>query len=407
MAPAAEPRWTEVADVVARLRKRWKTGRYLQAYAQDEPWQPITFPVKAPTAAALLDEFDRARQWHDRFHRDSRNGDGTHRFAVEHRTVRGRGLGTNVLPSRIRIDSFGQLCALLRTTGDVRAFDTILDLTESRAPSLRPWVTGHPILALEHRDVWPDILSAVDWIAANAGRDVYLRHIDLDGIDTKFVERHQRLLAQLLPYVLPADRIDATQRTFAGRHGLREKPHYTRLRLLSPVPELPAALSEVRVRTEELAAIDLNVRTVFVVENEVSYLAFPGVPDAVAIFGEGFGLATLERVRWLHDKELVYWGDIDTHGFVMLDRLRTGFPTVRSILMDHETLLAHPTQLVKEPEPTNVPLPHLTAAERSLYQDLVEDRFGPAVRLEQERIRFGLVQAALRPWIDPSASGVQ
>lgn len=97
-----------------------------------------------------------------------------------------------------------------------------------------------------------------------------------------------------------------------------------------------------------------------VVENEISYLAFPGVPDAVAIFGEGFGLATLERVRWLHDKELVYWGDIDTHGFVMLDRLRTGFPTVRSILMDHETLLAHPTQLVKEPEPTNVPLPHLT-----------------------------------------------
>ena len=43
-------------------------------------------------------------------------------------------------------------------------------------------------------------------------------------------------------------------------------------------------------------------------------------------------------------------------------------------------------------------LEHLTDAERSLYRDLVEDRYGPSIRLEQERIRFSLVRRALAPW---------
>ncbi len=171
------------------------------------------------------------------------------------------------------------------------------------------------------------------------------------------------------------------------------------MRLLCAVPSFPAAITELRLRTDELATIELPVRTVFVVENEVSYLAFPDVPDAIVVFGEGlFGLATLEALPWLHRKEIVYWGDIDTHGFAILNRLRERFSSVRSILMDRETLLAHDAQRVTEPKPTTEPLLHLTEAERSLYEDLIEDRFGPAVRLEQERIRFSMVRRALAPW---------
>jgi hypothetical protein len=41
-------------------------------------------------------------------------------------------------------------------------------------------------------------------------------------------------------------------------------------------------------------------------------------------------------------------------------------------------------------------LPHLTEAEAALYRDLVEDRYGHHVRLEQERISYACVLAALR-----------
>ena len=90
-------------------------------------------------------------------------------------------------------------------------------------------------------------------------------------------------------------------------------------------------------------------------ENEISYLAFPEVPEALVIFGEGFAATVLDAIPWLGEKHLVYWGDIDTHGFAILDRLRARFGSVTSILMDHTTLLAHPQQLVREDNPTSVP----------------------------------------------------
>ncbi|MTJ80163.1 MAG: hypothetical protein F8N37_03950 [Telmatospirillum sp.] len=44
--------------------------------------------------------------------------------------------------------------------------------------------------------------------------------------------------------------------------------------------------------------------------------------------------------------------------------------------------------------PVDGELPHLTVEERSLFDDLKADRLGDRVRLEQERIPFGLVLRA-------------
>ncbi|MCU1337334.1 MAG: conserved hypothetical cytosolic protein, partial [Bryobacterales bacterium] len=53
------------------------------------------------------------------------------------------------------------------------------------------------------------------------------------------------------------------------------------------------------------------------------------------------GLERLSEVRWLRQPALHYWGDIDTYGFHILDRLRSTFPNAWSFLMDRETLLEH------------------------------------------------------------------
>lgn len=391
-------RWTRVDQIVATLRKRWNRGRYLRDYASGIPWQPVTLPVKAPTATELLDDFDEAVRWSDRFRRESRTASGRSRFTIETRTIQGKGLGVNEVPARVRLDSFEQLCTLLGTGDDVRTLDALIDQTRSEAPALRGWVTRNPLVAIGHHEDWARVLATVNWIVDHDPSRLYLRHIDVAGVDTKFVERHQKLLGQLLITVLPPERIDGPQSTFARRFRFRSKPGYTRLRLLTPLPTFPAGITELRLRTDELAMVELPISTVFVVENEVTYLAFPTIPDAIVVFGEGFHLTTLDSVTWLHRKEIVYWGDIDTHGFAILNRLRARFSPVRSILMDRETLLAHSAQCVTEPEPTAEPLSHLTEHERSLYQDLIEDRFGAAVRLEQERIRFSMVRQVLQPW---------
>jgi hypothetical protein len=393
--------WTGVGQLRAILKRRWESGRYLHDYGASVPWEPVALPVTGPTAAELLDRFEEARQWVADFERESRTVGGGERFTIEYRTVRGRNLGANAVPARIRIERFEQLCAFLGTSGEVRALDLLIEDTEARVPALVPWVIGHPLVALGHREVWDEVLATVAWIAAHDTEPLYLRQIDVDEVDTKFVERHRKLLDGLLTTVLPATRIDPeySHADFARRFKFRPKPGYTRFRLLDPsTAGFPASVSELTVRTDELARLHPDVATVFVVENEVTYLAFPEVEGSIVVFGSGFGLTRLSDLRWLHHKQIVYWGDIDTHGFDILDRLRSRFRAVQSMLMDHDTLLAHSRQWVDEPSPTNRSLSHLTQAEAALYSDLIEGHFGPRVRLEQERVRFSLLRRALGPW---------
>ncbi len=114
------------------------------------------------------------------------------------------------------------------------------------------------------------------------------------------------------------------------------------------------------------------------------------------MFGGGYAVSALEQLGWLADRELIYWGDIDTHGFAILDRLRRSFPHARSMLMDRATLLAHEGQWVEEASPHVASLDCLQPEEAELYVDLVEDVLGPSVRLEQERVSYSVVERALR-----------
>lgn len=92
---------------------------------------------------------------------------------------------------------------------------------------------------------------------------------------------------------------------------------------------------------------------------------------------------------------ITYWGDLDTHGFAILDRLRAWLPQTRSVPMDRETLLVHRERWVVEERPARSALTRLSANEAELHGDLVSDDLGFKVRLEQERIDWDWAQARL------------
>ena len=139
------------------------------------------------------------------------------------------------------------------------------------------------------------------------------------------------------------------------------------------------------------------VRQVFITENEINFLAFPSVANGLVIFGAGYGFDALAAVPWLAACALHYWGDIDTHGFAILDQLRAHQPQVQSLLMDRATLLAHRAQWTTEPQPTLRDLGRLNADEQALYGDLRWQRLeAQALRLEQERIGYGWACSAVQ-----------
>ena len=392
---AAGSRWAGRSDVVAALRKRWATGEYLRAIARGTPWSPIVVPLGALTAVDLARDYAAVQDWATRWQRPDRG------LRVESRRVGGRLIGVNEVPGRVWVDTPEALWSLLGVRDDVRSYREILDQVGRDLPGAIQWVGEHPLDALGHAHVWPLLIGVVRWMRDDAPLGASVRQIDAPGVDTKFVERHRAILTDLLDACLPPDRIDPCppRHRFASRYRLASKPSYLRLRRLDGdglYPALPMA--ELGVRTADLARQAVPCSRIFVVENETTYLAFPPVPDAVVAYGAGYAVSLLAPIAWLADRELVYWGDIDTHGFAILDQLRAHFGSVRSILMDRDTLLAHEAHWTSEPEPKNVALDRLIADEAALYADLVEGAYGPRLRLEQERVRFSAVAAALSPW---------
>lgn len=379
-------KWTTPADIERKLRRRWDTGEFLRRLAEDTSWTPIALPLRGPTARELADDFAAARQWVQLW-RQARW------LRVEYSRIGGRLIGPNDLPARVYVDDLDALCGLLRVGSDRTTYAKLLETTREHAPRLVGWVAANPMRAQRAHENWPAILATVSWFERHAGTPVYIRQIDSPGVDTKFVERNRGLLGELLDLVLDPEHIDTTRpyREFAHRYRLLDKPEYIRLRSLDPNRPLPGGYAEATVRTVDLAAMPLPCSGVYVIENEISYLAFPDVTNAVAIHGAGYAVTTLQRLPWLADRALVYWGDIDTHGFAILDRLRARFPGTRSMLMDRATLLAHRDAWVSEPHPTIITPHNLTPDETALYRDLVENTYGAAVRLEQERIAYSLV----------------
>jgi hypothetical protein len=381
--------WSTPANIRARLRKKWGTGAVLTQRARGEAFTPIDLPLRGPMAGELGPRYTEVSAWVRQW------ADHPGPFTLTTKMLGGRRIGANAIPDRLRIETFEDLSCFLGTTAEADRHRELLTLTNELLPQLHSWVVDKPMRALAHQEYFDKLLACVRWVVDNAGRDRYLRQIDVPGVDTKFIEGHRAILAELVDLVAARPTV-ADAHDFASRYGFRGKPSRVRIRILDPVVSpFPAGITDLELCADELAHLPLGVERVFVVENEVTCLAFPAVPRALLIFGGGYAVSRVSRLGWLHQVPLYYWGDIDTHGFQILDRLRAGFPAVQSMLMDRATLLVHETHWDREPVPVNSDLARLTAEEAALYRDLVEDTFGTAVRLEQERIGYPMLEAAV------------
>ncbi len=316
------------------------------------------------------------------------------------REVRHRVIGANSLPAEIWVDTVDDALRFSGKVREARAYEALLATTRQQQPGLLPWLQAEPLRALALGDIWPRLLDVVAWIQAHPRPGIYLRQVDLPGIQSKFIEAHRAVLAELLDQVLPADAVNATAAgtaQFARRYGFRDKPLRVRLRFLDPQHRawVPGTDADITMSQEAFARLAPQVRRVFITENEINFLAFPPAARSLVVFGAGYGFNAMAQASWLKACELHYWGDIDTHGLAILDQLRVHFAHAQSFLMDHDTLLAHSAQWASEPQPTQRDLPRLNEAERRLYDDLRWRRLrDKPLRLEQERIAFGWVERA-------------
>ncbi len=390
-----ESAWTTPAQIRERVQRIWEGGGLLRAEL-GEACFPLEFPLKRPDSKALSERFTEVRAWIRALEEGSKTGRGFG-YDIVWNEVNHRILGPNRVPARVVVATNDDALRLVGARREADRFSRAATATLAEFPELREWIARKPLALVEHMRDWERVLRVLAWFRRHRRPGVYLRQLDIPGVDTKFIESRKGLLVELLDLVLPAEYIDASckgARSFEPRYGLLAKPALVRFRVLDD-SRVIGGFSDLTVPVHQFASMPLDVDHIFITENEANGLAFPNVARSIVVFGLGYGVAGLARATWLSTKRLHYWGDIDTHGFAILDRLRGLFPHTVSLLMDRDTLSAHRDLWAHEVAPHREALERLSDEEQSLYDDLREDRLGSGVRLEQERIAFGWAERAI------------
>jgi hypothetical protein len=388
--------WTTPDELRAQVQKMWERGDILSAYVTGEAFFPRRLVLKCPTSAEMLDHFDAVRDWIFEL------GNASH-IRVETREFKHRVLGSNAVPHEAWIDTFDDALALIGKRRDASRLATLLETTRKSQPKLLDWLKKRPLRALALYEEWRKLLEIVAWLEAHPRPGIYLRQVDIPGVHSKFIETHRNVLAELLDYVLPPEAVDSSATgvsQFARRYGFRDKAARIRFRFLDrKLQFLPGVHDQdITLDAESFSRLKLDVTQIFITENEINFLSFPDVDRSLVIFGAGYGFEMLDPARWLLNCRILYWGDIDTHGFAILDQLRARFTHVESFLMNRATLLAFESQWGEEEQQTLKELNRLNNEEQALYDDLRDNKIRKNLRLEQERIGFSWVEAALLPY---------
>lgn len=396
--------WSNKKTLLHELEKMWQKGMLLQAYLDKESLFPLRLKFKSPNSKDLSNEFDTVRAWIAELQK-------LDKYRIVYQTQRHRVIGENSIPCEAWVDTFDAAIALLNKRQQVMDFTQLINDTRQRAPQLIRWIKQYSLKALDTATSWTRLIDFVLWREQHPRPEIYLRQVSLPGIDSKFIEQHRLILAQLLDLTLPASQINNDAigvKQFAQRYGFASKPQRVRFRLLDPeLALLPGNDHDISISANDFQALFKNhdsihtttqmglIKQVFITENEINFLAFPPQKNSLVIFGSGYGFEALAQVGRLSQIDLFYWGDIDTHGFAILDQLRSKFPHVKSFLMDEQTLMDHRLFWGQESKPEYRVLQRLIANEQVLYQSLQANTHQTHLRLEQERIHFNYLVDAL------------
>ena len=355
----------------------------LPGAAPDTATAHLELPLHPPTERQALADLDRALAWNDEW-----------RDAAVPYLVRVRRHWTSIaaqnLPERLRFDTPADVATFAgrarhwqHVSARVSALLTEWGATEAMTAAVRRHARA--IAALDPADT-ARLGAVLRWLSAHPDSGLYIRQLPIRGVDTKWVKAHRGLVTALFAAI-------------SGRPslGLNEPPELVRMRVLDRAL-LPISLTDFSSPVSELADLAIRPRTVFVFENLESVLAMEDVPGAVVVHGSGYAVKKLGDISWIREAPIVYWGDLDSHGYLILHRLRSHCSDVTSVLMDTATLETYQDLWVSEPDPTSALMSNLTPSEDAA---LTAVRSHGGIRMEQERIEWSTAMHVLRAAAQP------
>jgi hypothetical protein len=376
-------------DIRELLKKKFISKHREWLKASVSGW-PLEINLGIPTEQDALKQPDNVRAWISAW--KTWQASGSLVWSERH----WRSLGTQSVPEKLVLegpdDVAGWIGEAARWSRAAARFKSLVQ----RWPALIDALSKHFNVLADYED--SDFLSLTEmlsWICANPHSNLYIRQVPVAGIDSKWLESRKSLVCELFAAIQGDTSED---RNFFKRCGFRPQPQLIRMRILDKnLRSQFNGLGDISAPLDEIASLGITPAVTFIVENIQTALAFNDLKNSVVLMGLGYGVDVLGKIPWLHQTRCIYWGDIDTHGFAILNRARSYLPCLETVLMDEATLLGHRKLWVEEKEQNAATeLALLTSTEQTLFQSLKNDTWGHHVRLEQERIRWDEAWNALQ-----------
>lgn len=357
----------------------------------------VRLTTAAPSAARASEDPTGTAEWIQRWREFEAGRDG-HGVQVAWADRRLPGFGVVALPQRVEVCGDRAIAGI---AGLAARWDQALSRVH-QVVSLGPDPHALRSAAAASAPMWekltdPDmerLLAVCRWAIEHPTEGLRAREVAVPGVDTKWLESRTRVV-ELLVEAARAGREGSNP---GSGLGLKRADLRIRMRLLDPRIDFP--LRDVESPVDQLATLwtdSRGPRHLVVVENLTTFLALPDLPDTIAVFGRGFAVDAVAALPWALTARIVYWGDLDSHGFAILDRLRHHAPGATSVMMDVETFSAWRGFSVPDPTPTRTSPTRLTPGEFAALEALT---IAGDLRVEQERIPWDWALARLRAAYD-------
>ena len=287
-------------------------------------------------------------------------------------------IGKQPVPEKITIDSIEDFLKVAGKEKDYQTFLKNYSIIQKELPSLHEWIKANPTKLIEH-DTWLDTLKICKYFLATPKPELYIRQLPID-IHTKYIWDNKVIVQSLLEFLIP-EHINTDESKFELRFNLKYSEHLIRIRFLDTTLSPLDNATDISLTVSEFNNFHSHCDNIFVAENLMNFLTLPYLTKTIAIWsGGGFNVSHLQDINWLKSKRFYYWGDIDAHGFQILNQFRTYFTDTVAVMMDEETLSSFTS--ANGQQATNQNLQRLTESELKLYNHLRQNN----IRLEQEKI---------------------
>ncbi len=298
-------------------------------------------------------------------------------YSIEYQKVKTRKHGEQDIPVSISFLTEQDFLKYIGKEQDTAGFRKDVERILSAFPELVEWVCRFPNKVLDNHRVWDDVLKVCIYFKGNPKPQLYIRELPIQ-VDTKFIERNKGIIKELLDIII-AKYVNPDETRFETRFNLRHDEPVVRFRVLDKTlsQALFSGIDDMSIPISKFRETEIPV------ENKMNMLTFPPIHKSIVVWGHGFGVDLLKDVMWLRSKKILYWGDLDVHGFQILSELRSHLSQVESFLMDRETFNRfYEDGIGAETNVEKVLL--LTSEEKEMFDFLR----GGNYRLEQEKIPF-------------------